>query len=304
MTGSPAAITAAQLKNMQVQLVAKDSHPTVQLKGGEYKSGSDPASPDYADVRLDTAHMAFGDLNGDGSSDAAVLLAENYGGTGVFVSLVAVLNEGGQPVQAGATLIDDRPAPNIVSIQGREIVLDVKVHGPNDPACCAAQPITDGYALTRSGLTLLTRASKAPDGTERVLHIDSPVNGEQAAPGPLQVKGTYTVTPFEGTLAYHVYDEQRNTVAAGPLLTNPASSGSGVTFDGTIDLTGLEKGRLIRVEIADVSAADGSTIAMDSVELMIKWPAFRLRPRAPAGVSAAQGAHGAPTRGATRAHPL
>jgi hypothetical protein len=269
-TVAPAALTADQVENMQVQLVAKDSHPTVQLKGGEYKSAGDPASPDYADVRLDPAHMAFGDLNGDGVGDAAVLLAENYGGTGVFVSLVAVLNEGGQPVQAGSVLIDDRPVANILAIQGGEILLDARVHGPNDPACCAAEPVTDAYGLTRSRLTLLSRASKAPDGTERVLRIDSPADGDPVPAGPLQVKGTYTVTPFEGTLAYHVYDEQRNTVAAGPLLTDPASSGGSVMFDETIDLTGLQTGRSIRVEIADVSAADGSVIATDSVELMIK----------------------------------
>ncbi len=254
---------------MKVQLVAKDSHPTVQLKGGEYRSGGNPASPDYADVRL-LPNMAFGDLNGDGQGDAAIMMAENYGGTGVFVSLVAVLNAGGQPVQAGAVTIDDRPMVNILAIQDREILLDVKVHGPNDPACCAALPVQEAYALTKSGLTLLTRASKAPDGTQRAVHIDSPASGDQVAAGPLQVKGTYTVTPFEGMLAYHVYDASGNTLAAGPLLTNAAGNGSGVTFDQTIDLTGLQPGILVRLDVADVSAADGSTLAMDSVELMIK----------------------------------
>ena len=269
-TTASSSLTAEQVQNMKVTLVAKDSHPTVQLQNGEYKSGSDPASPDYADVRLDAAHMAFGDLNGDGQGDAAVLMAENYGGTGVFVSLVAVLNRGGQPEDAGAVTIDDRPVVNSLAISAYQMMLDAKLHGPSDPACCAAKPVTQAYVLTQTGPALFRMASKAPDGTERTLHIDSPALGAEMAAGSIQVKGTYTIQPFEGTLAYHVHDSSNNTLAAGPLLTNPASGGSGVAFDGTIDLTGLQSGELIRLDVADVSAADGSTVAMDSVELMIK----------------------------------
>ncbi len=270
VSSAPSALTVEQVQNMKVRLVAKDSHPTVQLQGGAYHSGSDPASPDYADARLDPAHMAFGDLNGDGQGDAAVLLAENYGGSGVFVSLIAVLNSGGQPVQAGSVMIDDRPAVNGLAIHDRLIVLDAKLHGPNDPACCAALPVTQAYELTHGGLALVAVTSKAPDGTGRVVEIGSPTPGMQVAAGPLQVKGTYSVTPFENVLSYHVHDASNNTVAAGPLPTFPVSGGSGVTFEQTIDLTGLPAGEVIRLDIADLSAADGSTIAMDSVELVIK----------------------------------
>ncbi len=268
-TSAPAVLTADQLKNMKVQLVAKDAHPTVQLQNGEYKSGSDTASPDYADVRLLTDHIAFGDLNGDGKGDAAVLIAENYGGTGVFVSVLAVLNEGGRPQDAGGVMVDDRPVVSSLAIRDYQIMLDTKVHGPNDPGCCAAEPVVRTYGLTKSGPEIFRQTSKAPDGSDRVLHIDSPTLGQQVPAGPIQVKGTYTIAPFEGTLAYHVYDGANNTLAAGPLPTTP-SSGNGVAFDETIDLTGLQPGTLIRVDVADISAADGSTTAMDSVELMIK----------------------------------
>ncbi len=270
VTPAPAALTADQLKNMKVRLEAKDSHPVVQLQDGKYKSGNDPAAPDYADVRLLTDQMAFGDLNGDGKGDAAVLIAETYGGTGVFVSVVAVLNENGQPQDAGGISVDDRPIINSLAIQNYQIVLDAKVHGPTDPGCCAAQPVVRTYGLTKSGPALFRQSSKAPDGSERVLHIDSPTLGQQVPAGPLQLKGTYTATPFEGTLAYHVYDSANNTLAAGPLLTDAATGGSGVTFDQTVDLTGLQSGMSVRVDVADTSAADGSTIAMDSVELVIK----------------------------------
>ena len=90
-TATVPALTADELKNAAYQLVASDSHPTIKLENGAYLKGTDPASTDYASIKL-ADPMAFGDLNGDGASDAAVLLAENYGGSGVFVSLIAMLN--------------------------------------------------------------------------------------------------------------------------------------------------------------------------------------------------------------------
>src|SRR5690242_20544579 len=69
-------LTADQVKNAAYQLVFQDSHATVQLTDGSYQHGSSPTASDFADVRL-AGQMAFGDLNGDGAGDAAVLLAEN-----------------------------------------------------------------------------------------------------------------------------------------------------------------------------------------------------------------------------------
>ncbi len=135
-----------QIRGMKVQLVARDSHPTVQLADGTYRSTNDTASPDYADVTLLAEPTALGDLNGDGIADAAALLAENYGGTGTFVSLLAILDVGGQPVQAGAYLIDDRPKIGSMRIDNGQITLGSEIHGPNDPGCCASLPVTDTLA--------------------------------------------------------------------------------------------------------------------------------------------------------------
>ena len=50
-------------------------------------------------VTLHNVPIAFGDLNGDGAADAAVIIATNSSGSGTFVALVAVLNDGGSPAQ-------------------------------------------------------------------------------------------------------------------------------------------------------------------------------------------------------------
>jgi hypothetical protein len=84
-----ASLTSEQLRNMKVQLVAQDAHATVQLPDGKYRGSQHPSSTDYAEIALLSEPIAFGDLHGDEMRDAAVLLAENYGGTGVFVSVLA-----------------------------------------------------------------------------------------------------------------------------------------------------------------------------------------------------------------------
>ena len=46
--------------------------------------------------------VAFGDLDGDGIWDAAVVLEANGGGSGTFRSLEAVVNEDGAPVHVAS----------------------------------------------------------------------------------------------------------------------------------------------------------------------------------------------------------
>jgi hypothetical protein len=42
------------------------------------------------------------------------------------------------------------------------------------------------------------------------------------------------------------------------------------TFDSVIDLSAIPAGTVIRIELQDLSMADGHMLAMDSVELVVK----------------------------------
>ncbi len=267
-TPSISALTADQLKNAQYQLVFHDSHKTVQLTDGVYQNGSDPASPDFIDVRL-AEQMAFGDLNGDGVGDAAVLLAENYGGTGVFVSVVAVLNQNGQPVQAAAEMVDDRPQINSLSIQNGQIYLDAVIHGPNDPGCCAAQPIKESFRFVAGKLVFTSIITKTANGLDRVVTIDSPADGSSAS-WPLTVTGKVTIAPFENNLLYVVFDANNNEVTHGSFLVNADQPGGPGTFSLPLDLSGAGVTGSIRIQIEDSSPADGSILALGSVTVNIK----------------------------------
>ena len=120
----------------------------VQLTDGKYEG--EPFVPGGASrptVVLHPEVYAFGDLNGDGVDDAAVILIENSGGSGNFRYLAAVINEGGAPVNVATQFVGDREQAKAISIDGNEITVDMVAHGPDDPMCCPTQEVTKKYRL-------------------------------------------------------------------------------------------------------------------------------------------------------------
>jgi hypothetical protein len=212
--------------------------------------------------------LALGDLDNDGAGDAAALIAENYGGSGTFVSLIAFRNENGQPVQIAITPIDDRPQVTSLRFDAGQLALEATVHGLEDPMCCPTLQTRRHYALIGSSLTLRDFSTLTADGRWREIQITSPQDGASASSARLQ--GTVTIAPFENSLVYHVFDAAGNELAVGPVTVSAAELGASGTFDAAIALSGIPAGEAVRIEILDLSAADGSLLAMDSVTLTIK----------------------------------
>jgi Immunoglobulin-like domain of bacterial spore germination len=267
-TTAISALTPDQVKNTKYQLVSRDARPIVQLTNGAYQNTTDVSSPNFMSISL-APQMAFGDLNGDGAGDAAVMLAENYGGTGVFVSVIAMLNQNGQPVQAASDLIDDRPIINSLSIQNGQIFLDATIHGPNDPGCCAAQSTQRSYQLVAGKLVFTSFISKTPDGGERIITVDSPTNGSTVS-WPLNVTGHVAIAPFENSLAYSVFDANNNQLATGSFLVKAQQPGGPGTFSLPLDLSGKNVSGTMRIQIEDASPADGSIFSLGSVTVNVK----------------------------------
>ena len=120
----------------------------VQLTDGKYEG--EPFVPGGASrptVVLHPEVYAFGDLNGDGVDDAAVILIENSGGSGSFIYLAAVINQDGRPVNVATQFVGDREQVQAISIDGNEITLNMVAHGPDDPMCCPTQEVTKRYRL-------------------------------------------------------------------------------------------------------------------------------------------------------------
>jgi hypothetical protein len=206
--------------------------------------------------------IAFGDLNGDGVADAAVILSENGGGSGFLISVVVMLNQGGVPVQSADRFIEDRAQINNLTIQNQRIALDAIIHGVQDPMCCPTLPAVETMQLWHGGLVLVGFASST-GGQLRAIAITAPQSGSTAT-GSVQVAGNFTIAPFENTFAYEFFNVGGSMIANGSFVT-----AGGGAFNAAVSLAGIPAGEVI-LEIEDLSAADGSLLAMDSVFLLVQ----------------------------------
>jgi hypothetical protein len=268
VTPTTAQLTVDQLKNAQYQLGARDDHAVVQLTDGKYQQGTDTTTLDYAHIEL-AKFISVGDLTGDGINEAAAIFFENYGGSGVFGFLAIYTNVNGLPAFLSSTLIDDRPKINSITIEDGEVYLDAVIHGAEDLACCPALQTTRSYALVNNKLRMTNYSTSTPNGVKRTIEIISPANGTESKSN-VEVSGTVRIAPFENNLSYFIYDGEDKQLASGSVPVTAADPGAPGTFSELIPLTGISTDTTIYLEIQDISAADGSWLAMDSVKLIVK----------------------------------
>lgn len=241
---------------------------TYQLKDGKYQSTADPASPDYILISM-AGQVALGDLNGDGLEDAAVILGVNCGGSGVFESLVVVLNAGGVTQQIGRDELGDRVQVNSLKITSGQLTLDMLVQGPNDPLCCPTQPVTQTYRLVADALWKTSVTSRTADNAERIITVQSPADGETVS-NPFTIHGSVTIAPFENTLAYRIYLPDGTLVNESPLSVDSGGvMGGPGTFAQDFNLSNAGITGTVIIQFLDLSPADGSTLAMGAVVLTV-----------------------------------
>lgn len=148
--GTPAAkgpaegpLTETALKNATYQDIYDEP---VTLTDGKYEGepfvegGASRPTVTYIDA-------TWGDLNDDGADDAVVYMAENSGGSGVFIYLAVMVEQDGQPVNVATTLLGDRTNIDDLKIENGEIVVKILTHGPDDPMCCPTQNVIKKFAL-------------------------------------------------------------------------------------------------------------------------------------------------------------
>jgi hypothetical protein len=261
---TPASLTVDMLRN--ATYYAPYYKRTVKLVNGAYSEGS--GADQYSVQMLDT--VAFGNLDSDGISDAAILLVENSGGTGEFESMVAILNKGGAPSQAGQDELGDRVKIHAISINAAIIELDMLVQGPNDPMCCPSELETQSFEMVGNGLWLTHLSTVTPDGRQkRFININTP-SEYASVTNPFTVTGNETIAPFENTLAYRVFlpdgtkvNESTLTVDSGGIAGGPGK------FSQNFDLSNAGITGQIIIQFLDRSAADGSTQALGAVVLTV-----------------------------------
>ena len=266
-TSTPAPDYVNRLRNAEYQLGAVDALRVVELKDGVYEQGVAGGS-EYISIAI-TDFTARGDLNGDGTDEYVSLVSENYGGTGVFVFLTLYSDVNGKLVFQSSAWVDDRPQVNELTIRENRIFLDATIHAEDDPMCCPTSHTTRNYEWINNQLDMIDYTTFTPDDRPRTITIDAPANQAQVF-NSIQIKGRVAIAPFENTLAYRILDVGGVELAAGAFTVSAPELGGPGTFDEPISLGKILSGAVIRVELRDISAKDGSLLAMDSVELVVK----------------------------------
>lgn len=89
-----------------------------------------------------TDWRAVGDLDGDGSTEAIVVLWSSGGGSGTFMDLALFALESGGWMSDGAWRwqaslpLGDRVRVRALTVDGETVEVHVTRHGPDDPMCC------------------------------------------------------------------------------------------------------------------------------------------------------------------------
>ncbi|NOT12536.1 MAG: META domain-containing protein [Methylococcaceae bacterium] len=116
-----------------------------QLDKGEFNRQYGEGMTQRHKVTLEK--VAFGDLDHDGVSDGAVILAWQSGGSGTFKYLSAMRNIGNSLRQQDSILLGDRVHISALSIHAGEVDMEAITTGSHDPACCASQQVKQTYIL-------------------------------------------------------------------------------------------------------------------------------------------------------------
>src|SRR4029453_12375789 len=116
-------------------------------KGRPYKKGSAsrPVVSLIGDFRI------TGDLDGDGTDDAVVLLNYAPGGTGQLLHLALMARKKGKIQNLATALIGDRVQIRGVRIEQKRIFVDVIQAGPKDAMCCPGEVTTREWTLAPGG---------------------------------------------------------------------------------------------------------------------------------------------------------
>jgi len=213
--------------------------------------------------------IQFGDLNADGISDAAFLLAEDTGGSGVFVSLVVIYSRGEYFQQAQGILIDDRPVINAISIENGVVKITGLVHGPNDPMVDPTTSMSVEFTLFGDQMVRTWQKSAFEGSAEHLIVIESPFDGEEVF-GSFTLKGFMPIGPFENNLALTILDKSNAELVREGFMVEAVNMGAPAIFDNLIELPAVQPGTELLVILSELSMADRSPIAIDAVRVIVK----------------------------------
>lgn len=254
--GEPAPLTVEALKNATYESEFVKAGQA-QLKDGVYEEQAAPDSASKNTLML-TEHIAFGDVNGDPTDDAAVVLAASGGGSGTFYTLAIVINRMGNPYHFHTASLGDRIKVEAVEIEDAVITVRMMVHGEGDAMCCPTQPEVRRYNLGFGVLRLLERTTPAGRLTEDALR-NATYQHEFPKDGQAQLQDGKYEEAIEGS-ASKIHIALMDVVALGDL------NGDGI-WDAAVVLEASGGGSGTFRSLEAVINEDGAPVHVASVLL-------------------------------------
>ena len=129
----------------------------------------------------------------------------------------------------------------------------------------AAQPTVASQAPTTTEAPPAQPESTATTPPRQIL-IDTPAPGALVS-SPFEVRGSVSVSPFESTLLWQVYDAAGQVIGRGPIMVDAEMGQPGNFADQITFAAGA--GGPGRVEIAELSAKDGSVVVSAAVDVVL-----------------------------------
>ena len=99
---------------------------------------------------------AGGDLDADGVAELAVVLVTGTGGSGQYRDLHVLSRAGNGVAVSQPGFLGDRVLVDALRIDGRDVVVDLRVQGPDDPLCCPTRATTYRFRLAGDRLVETT----------------------------------------------------------------------------------------------------------------------------------------------------
>jgi len=105
--------------------------------------------------------LLLGDVDGDGSDEAIVLLSASGGGSGDFLYVAVVDRHDGKVENTGTALLGDRVQVRDARLEDGRMLFDIVQAGPDDAMCCPGELVTRGWHLRPGGLEEFVTSTKS-----------------------------------------------------------------------------------------------------------------------------------------------
>ena len=120
-----------------------------------------------------TGHQAYGDLDGDATSDAGVVLVQQTGGSGSFYHLAALTGGAGGGTTAVPVLLGDRIVVERLTLLRGRLTVSYLEHGPDEPfATPPTVPVTREFELVDGALVEVSAAAVLRGDSGSFVNLD------------------------------------------------------------------------------------------------------------------------------------